>query len=40
MERPEGKVIDVIDLRYDTGLAVSWKEPTEQQEQQNNKSEA
>lgn len=40
MERPEGKVIDVIDLRYDTGLAVSWKEPIEQKEQQNNKSEA
>ncbi|WP_440054214.1 cell division protein FtsQ/DivIB [Pseudoalteromonas sp. T1lg65] len=39
MERPEGKVIDVIDLRYDTGLAVSWKAAASEQ-QQNNKSEA
>ncbi|MEI5639595.1 MULTISPECIES: cell division protein FtsQ/DivIB [unclassified Pseudoalteromonas] len=40
MDRPEGKVVDVVDLRYDTGLAVSWKAAPEQQQQQNNKSEA
>jgi cell division protein FtsQ len=38
MVRPEGAVIDVIDLRYDTGLAVSWKQPQEQE--QKSKSEA
>ncbi|KAF7788326.1 cell division protein FtsQ [Pseudoalteromonas rubra] len=25
LEKPEGAQVDVIDLRYDTGLAVSWK---------------
>jgi len=38
MQPPEGGELDTVDLRYDTGLAVSWKFP-EQTEQQN-KSEA
>lgn len=38
MQRPEGALIDAIDLRYDTGLAVSWKYP--QVEEQQNKSKA
>ncbi|RJE76892.1 cell division protein [Pseudoalteromonas sp. MSK9-3] len=38
MQRPEGALIDAIDLRYDTGLAVSWKYP--QVEAQQNKSKA
>lgn len=25
LEKPEGAQVDAIDLRYDTGLAVSWK---------------
>ncbi|CAH9063549.1 Cell division protein FtsQ [Pseudoalteromonas holothuriae] len=38
MQAPEGAMIDVIDLRYDTGLAISWKYPQVQEQQ--SKSEA
>ncbi|MFC3033063.1 cell division protein FtsQ/DivIB [Pseudoalteromonas fenneropenaei] len=38
LERPDGAKIDAVDLRYDTGLAVSWKFPASQQQQ--NKSAA
>ncbi|MFC0117817.1 cell division protein FtsQ/DivIB [Pseudoalteromonas xiamenensis] len=38
LEKPEGAQIDVVDLRYDTGLAVSWKYPDKEQSQ--NKSAA
>ncbi len=38
MQIPEGGVLDTVDLRYDTGLAVSWKFPA--QTEQQNKSEA
>lgn len=29
----EDAVVDAVDLRYDTGVAVSWREPEEQQEE-------
>ncbi|MBQ4851904.1 cell division protein FtsQ/DivIB [Pseudoalteromonas sp. MMG012] len=38
MHKPNGALIDAIDLRYDTGLAVSWKYPLI--EEQQNKSKA
>ncbi|MCF6434928.1 MULTISPECIES: cell division protein FtsQ/DivIB [Pseudoalteromonas] len=38
MRAPEGAALDVVDLRYDIGLAVSWKYPQEQEQQ--SKSEA
>ncbi|NOU51830.1 FtsQ-type POTRA domain-containing protein [Pseudoalteromonas sp. JBTF-M23] len=38
MQAPDGAAIDVIDLRYDTGLAISWKYPQIQEQQ--SKSEA
>ncbi|CCQ10343.1 Cell division protein FtsQ [Pseudoalteromonas luteoviolacea B = ATCC 29581] len=38
LEKPKGAEVDAIDLRYDTGLAVSWKYP--EKEQQQNKSAA
>ncbi|MBD1580996.1 cell division protein FtsQ/DivIB [Pseudoalteromonas sp. S16_S37] len=38
MQAPDGAAIDVIDLRYDTGLAISWKYPQVQEQQ--SKSEA
>jgi cell division protein FtsQ len=36
LEKPDGAEVDVVDLRYDTGLAVKWKYPNK--EQQQNKS--
>ncbi|MBQ4812080.1 cell division protein FtsQ/DivIB [Pseudoalteromonas luteoviolacea] len=38
LQRPEGALLDVIDLRYDTGLAVSWRYP--QTQEHNEKSKA
>ncbi|MCF2857446.1 cell division protein FtsQ/DivIB [Pseudoalteromonas sp. SMS1] len=38
LQRPEGALLDVIDLRYDTGLAVSWRYPQLQENKEKSKA--
>ncbi|AOT09738.1 cell division protein FtsQ/DivIB [Pseudoalteromonas luteoviolacea] len=38
LERPDGALLDVIDLRYDTGLAVSWRYPQIQENKDKSKA--
>ncbi|MDK2597562.1 cell division protein FtsQ/DivIB [Pseudoalteromonas obscura] len=38
LKRPEGALLDVIDLRYDTGLAVSWRYPQVHEKKEKSKA--
>ncbi|MCF6439083.1 cell division protein FtsQ/DivIB [Pseudoalteromonas luteoviolacea] len=38
LKRPDGALLDVIDLRYDTGLAVSWRYPQVQEKKDKSKA--